>query len=128
MAKNGGRLSVRDVDGEAVHADPFSNAHADGGEFAVFHPHAGQSVAAAGGHAECGAGADEGVFEAAEMGVQITSARVEIEDRIADQLARAVIGRLAAAVGFEHGVGERGGVAQRGLVAQAADGVNGFVL
>lgn len=31
---------LSDVDGEAVHGDPFSHADADRGELAVSHPHA----------------------------------------------------------------------------------------
>lgn len=117
-----------DVDGEAVHADPFPNTHADGGEFTVLDPDAGEAFAAAGLDSENGAGADEGVLKMAQMSVEVPAVRVQVEDRIADELAGAVIGGLAAAVGLEYGEGECGGVAQGGLVAQAADGVNGLVL
>ena len=75
-----------------------------------------------------GAGADQRVFEFPQVLVEILAAGIEIENRIADQLAGAVIGRLAAAVDFVDGVRQRGGIAEGGLVAQAADGVNGLVL
>jgi len=77
--------------------------------------------------AEGGAGADERVFEEAEVGVEVFAAAGEVKDGVADELAGAVVGGLAAAVGFEEGVGEGGGIAEGGLVAEAADGVDGLV-
>ena len=89
-----------------MHADPFPNTYTDRGELPVFHPNAGESVAAASIHAEAGAGADERVFEFTEVLVEVFATRGEIENRIADELTGAVIGRLAAAVCLVNGVGE----------------------
>jgi len=68
------------------------------------------------------------VFEAAQIPMQVLPAHAQIENRVADQLARAVISRLAAAVGLHHGMRERAGVAQAGLIGRAADGVDRLVL
>lgn len=117
-----------DVDGEAVHRNPFPDPDADGGELAVADPDAGEAGAAAGGDAEVLAGEDEDFFEFSEMLVQVLAACGEVKDGVADELAGAVVGGLPAAVGFVKGVGQGGGIAEGGLVAEAADGVNGEVL
>lgn len=51
----------------------------------------------------------------------------QIEDGIADELAGAVVGALAAAVDFDDGVRKEGGLAETGLVPGAADGVDRMV-
>ncbi len=116
-----------DVDREAMHGNPFPYANADGGELAVFHPDAGKAIAATGVHAEVVAGADEGVFEFAQVIMEVAATGIEVEDRVADELAGAVISRLAATVGFVKRVRKGGGIAEGRLVAQATDGVNGLV-
>jgi hypothetical protein len=63
--------------------------------------------------AEGGAGADERVFEEAEVGVEVFAAAGEVKDGVADELAGAVVGGLAAAVGFEEGGGGGAGASRR---------------
>ena len=58
--------------------------------------------------------------------MQVAPTRVEIEDGIASELSRPVVGRLPAAIGLEDGMRE--GFAQTRAVACAADGVNRVVL
>ena len=60
-----------DVDGEAVHGNPLACADADAGEFAVFDPDPGEVVAAGGWDAESACAVDEGLFEAAEVAVEV---------------------------------------------------------
>ena len=123
----GGEGLRGDVEGEAVHGDPFADADAEGGDFAVADPDAGEAFLAGGGDVVVGEGADEGFLEEAEVGVEVLAVVAEVEDGVADELAGAVIGALAAAIDFDDGMRESGGLAEAGLVAGAADGVNGMV-
>ena len=95
-----------DVDGEAVHADPFAHADADGGEFAVFDPDTCEAIAALSWDAEVKAGIDEGLLDGADVGVEVFAQGAEVNDRIADELAWAVVGGLTATVDFYHGMRE----------------------
>ena len=115
---------VRYVQRKAVKRDPPPNADADGGELAVFHPDAGESVTSICWNAEALAGADDGVLQSAEVGVEIFFPFAEVEDRVADELAGAVIGGLAAAADFENRVGQGVAGAEGGLVAQSSDRVD----
>ena len=72
--EEGRQAFAGDVDGEAVHGNPFADADADGGEFAVFHPDAGEAVAAAGIDAEAAAGENQGVFNFSEVLVEVAAA------------------------------------------------------
>ena len=58
--------------------------------------------------------------------MEISSATIEIKNRVARELSWAVVGCLSAAVGFKNRV--RHGDAEAGLIAGAADGVNGIML
>jgi hypothetical protein len=109
-----------------VHGNPFADADAEGGEFSFPDPHASEALTALGGDAEASGKADEKFFEKAEVEVQVASTIVEIEDGIAGELAGAVVGGLAAAIGLEDGV--RKSLAEARAVACAADGVDGLVL
>ena len=111
-----------------MHGDPFADADAESGDFALFDPDAGESFFARSGDVEVGEGADEGFFEIAEVGVEVFSSGGEVEDGVADELSRAVVGGLTATVDFDDRVRELCGVAKGGLIADASDGVNGGVL
>lgn len=117
-----------DVDGEAVHGDPLACADADAGEFAVFDPDPGEIVSAGGGDAEGAGAVDEGLFETAEVAVEVVAVGGEAEDGVADELAGAVPCGFAAAADFDERGGEGLGVAEAGAVLGAADGEDGFVL
>lgn len=117
-----------DIDGEAVHGDPLACADADAGEFAVFDPDPGEVVAAGGGDAEGAGAVDEGLFEAAEVAVEVLAVESETEDGVADELARAVPCGFAAAADFDERGGEGFGIAEAGAVLGAADGEDGVVL
>jgi len=124
-----GRQTIRgDVDGEAMHRDPFADADADGCKFAVFHPNAGESVSPVGIDAELAAGVDQCVLDFPEMGVEVFPAPSEIENRVSHQLARPVIGRLAATIDLTDRVRKAGSVTEGRLVAEPADRVDGLVL
>lgn len=126
-----------DVDGEAVHRDPLADADAHRGEFGGgvvgTNPDAGRGGVSLGVDAKVSGGLDDGLFEKAHVGVEAEVQAIEVEDGIADELARAVVGDIAAAVGFFEGDAvtceERGrGEDVRGGTLAATDGDDGIVL
>jgi hypothetical protein len=117
-----------DIDREAVHGDPPTHADADGRYLPIFHPDAGEAVTDGRLDAMGDTRGDEGEFKRSKIAVKIASKSREIENRITDQLAGAVVGCLAAAIDFYDGVGESGIAAEAGAIPGATDGVDGFVL
>src|SRR5690606_40577360 len=94
-------LIVVDAQGEAVGRDPAAgHADADGGDLDVPDPYAGEARLPAGQDVEVREGADEHLFEIADVAVQILAVRLQVEDRIADELARAAVGDGAAPAGL----------------------------
>ena len=104
-----------DVEREAVHGDPaaYADAHCrDFGEFGGVvggeegsggDPDAGGGGwgwVAEGGETEVRAGVDDGLLEEPHVVVDAEVEGVEVEDWVADDLAGAVVGDVAAAVGF----------------------------
>ena len=118
------------VEGEAVVSDPAADGDTEGGDFARADPNAGEAGAAGGDEAEGTDGVDEDLFEEAEVGVEVFAGG-EGDDRIADELAGAVVGDIAATVGFrdlDALGGETGGVPDEvsfraGAKADGEDGV-----
>ena len=131
-----------DVEGEAVRGDAAGDVDADGREFflgdaaARDGPDAGATFDALRGDAEVVGGADEDVFkeadvvDRAEMGAALAGeVAAEVEDGIADELAGAVVGDVAAAVdlvdfdafGRQEFVGGED-VAALGVAAEGEDG------
>jgi hypothetical protein len=97
-----------DVEGQAVEADPLFEADAQGGDFArgragwiggLADPNASCAKLAVGGDGEVSQGVDDGLFEQAHVIVEAEVEGVEIEDGVDDELAWAVVGDVAAAVG-----------------------------
>ena len=66
------------------------------------HPRARQSADAAGRHAEIRADANHQLLEIAHVRVHVAPIRLEVDDRIADELPGAVIGHVAAATRLVH--------------------------
>ena len=59
--------------------------------------------------------------------MQILAVTAQVDDRITDQLSRAVIGRLAAAVDREKRMRQMRRAAQTRLIGRATNGVNRLV-
>jgi hypothetical protein len=114
----------RDVKGEAVHGDPFAHADSKGGDFSVVDPDPGQAIPASCADPKIGEGEDEGFFQGPEIGVEVLPVIFEIENGVADELTRAVIGRLPPAIDFYNRMRKGGGIAEGGLIANAPDGVD----
>jgi len=146
------------VEGEAVGGDPAGDVNADGADLAFtarvifihggtgrvrraagrWAPDAGETADAAGGHAVDSADTDEGFFDEAHKvdgtkagGAAGVAEAAEVEDGVADELAGAVIGDVAAAVDFVKGDAAAGkelvGGQDVGAVGVAAKGENARV-
>ena len=102
-----------DVPGKSVGGDGLRDVDADGCDFFLGDaaagecPYSGLAGDALGQHAILGAGADQGffqpadIFDGAEVGTFLAGKfSAQIEDWIADDLARTVIGDVAAAIDF----------------------------
>ena len=92
------REVAANVQGEPVHRDPMPDADADRGDLSIFDPDAGQARPGRGGDPDFGQGFDQQLFQPAQITMEILAASAQVDDRIADQLARPVIGRLSAAI------------------------------
>ena len=92
-----------DVDGKAVARHPARAANADRGDLAVVDPDAAlmRLCERAALDAELGQRRDDRLLQAAHVAAQVAAARVQVEDRVADELARAVVGRAAAAADLD---------------------------
>ena len=117
-----------DVDGVAVHGDPFADADANRGYFTIFYPYSSEPFAGSGWDMEISAGEDECLFDGADVGVQVFAEFAEVNDGVADELTWTMVGGLPATVDFDVGMGEVGGVEQGGFISGSADGVEWAVL
>lgn len=101
-----------DVQCEPVAGDPPRNADADGRQLFAPDPHAGQSFDATGLDTVVGRDADQDFFEIANVPVNIATVRIQVEDRVANDLAGTVICNIATSTRLEDldvPRGERGG-------------------
>jgi len=92
-----------DVERESVAGDPAGDAHADGADLLGADPRASQPGDAAGGQPVVGADANHHFFDVANVAVHVAAIRLEVENRIADHLAGAVISDVATAAGLVNG-------------------------
>lgn len=113
------------VQGKAVHSDPLAHSYADACNFAILHPYAGEARAPSSGHSVVGEGGDERFLQGAEVGMEILAVVSQVENGVAHQLARAVVGGLTAAVDLNDGMRKVNRFAKAALVASAANGVDG---
>lgn len=100
-----------DIESQAVHGDPAPDAHPDGADFfagVIFAgaqwgggPDTGGARFAVGVDSEGSAGLDGGFFEKSDVVVESQAEEVEVEDGVDDELSRAVVGDVAAAIGVE---------------------------
>ena len=95
------RQVVGDVDREAVRGHPAREVHADRGDLAVLDPHAGVVAALGLPRARLDPGLGERGDDRALHRAHEHEHVVDAHDRIADQLAGAVVGQLAAARGLD---------------------------
>src|SRR5262245_17063876 len=90
------------VQREAVAGDPPRNPDANRGELFLTHPHACQTVNAFGLDAVIGGDANEDFLQIANVAMNVAPIRLQVDDRIADDLPWSVVSDVAAAARFEH--------------------------
>lgn len=93
-----------DVEGQAVGGDPPAYANAQGGDLGggligAWYPDACGTLFALGGDVEVFECVDDGLLEQAHVVVQSEVEGVKVDDGVEDDLARAVVGDVPAAVG-----------------------------
>src|SRR5204863_7797514 len=89
-------LEIRgDVQREAVRGDPTRDAHADRGDLLIPHPDPPLPFGALRNDAVMRDGADEHFFERGDVLADVAPPLAEGENRVADELAGAVIGTVA---------------------------------
>jgi hypothetical protein len=111
-----------DVQREAVTRPSARNPHADRRNLLVADPHAGKALGAFCGDPEVGKGRDQDVFQCAYIRDDITLPRAplsERHDRVAHELAGAVIRDVAAPIRLDEIGTDRSGVAQHVLQLRA---------
>ena len=92
----------RHVEREPVARHPPGDSDADRGQLAVAHPDTRQPRHAPGFDAVVGRHPDQHFLEIAHVAVDVAAVGLQIDDGIADELAGAVVGDVAAAPGLEH--------------------------
>ena len=93
---------VVDVDREAVGRDAAAHVHADRRDLArLVRPHAGQPLDRPGRDADVGQRGDDRALHAADVLVHVVPVGLQAHDRVADELARPVVGHATAAVGVD---------------------------
>src|SRR4051812_15379005 len=99
-----------------MHCDPLANAHTDGRDLSIFDPNAGQAGARLRVEVESREQLDQRTLDPTQITMQILTAPPQIDDRVTDQLARPVIGRLATAVSRKKWMWQIGSIQQTGLI------------
>ena len=79
----------RHVEREAVPGDPVARVHADRRDLAAARPDAGEAGVPLAGNAEVAERVDQRLLDLPQIPVQILLVALEVDDRIADELARA---------------------------------------
>src|SRR6266513_4515481 len=105
----------------------MSHAHANRRDFSFLNPNTGQSFTTLRFNFEPGQKFDQQTFNPAQILVQILSAIAQIDNRITDQLARYVIGRLPATIDLKKWMRQMRSTAQAGLVRGPTNGINGIM-
>src|ERR1700704_6668769 len=98
-----------DVERKPVQCDPALHPYADGGDLVLAalalvraaHPHADAVLAPLSCDVEGGEGADHPLLERGDIAAPIPAAPLEVEHRVDDPLAGAMVGELPAAPGRE---------------------------
>ena len=95
------------VERQAVHRYPPAQLDTHRAHLLPADPHAGQAGLAAGGQTERTKRADRHLFERAHVPMHVAPVVVKVDDWIGGELARPVVGHLAAALGMVDGETER---------------------
>src|SRR5688572_4699750 len=85
-----------DVERKPVAGDPPGDPNADRGKFFIADPRSGQPWHALRGDAELAGGPDHYLFDVPHVLMDVASIGFEIDDGVTHELARAVVGHIAA--------------------------------
>ena len=96
------------IEREAMAGDPSRDSDTDRGKFSLADPHAREAGTSPGGDVVVRGGAYEHLLEIADVAVHIAAIRFQIEDGVADDLSRPVVGNVASTARFEHFDAARG--------------------
>ena len=109
-----------DIEGKAVRGDPARDMHANGAQLAWRgrgalrgtgwrrqHPDPGAAGDPLGAHSEIRGDADHQLLDRRDVFAHVFAVRLEIEDRVPDDLPWPVVGDVAAAAGLEDGEAPR---------------------
>src|SRR5258707_3420258 len=99
-----------------MHRDPATHPDSDGSDLAILNPNACLPFAIPGFDAEAVHQMDHRVLQTSQIGMQILAPSLEVQNWIADELAGAVIGGLAAAINLKDRVRQIRRVASTRLV------------
>src|SRR5450432_2825296 len=111
-----------------MHRDPVSYADTDRSNFSIVDPHASQARPCACGDSEFGQGFCHERFNPTQITMEILSASSQIDDRVADELTRTVIGGLASAIDRKEWIRKVGYAPETRSIRRATNRVNWFVL
>src|SRR5689334_7605740 len=89
------------VERETVAHNPPRDAHANRRQLLVFDPHTCQPWHAAGVNPELPDRLNQGLFQIADVAMNIAAIRAQIHDGVADELTRTMVGDVAASAGFK---------------------------
>jgi hypothetical protein len=101
---------------------------ADGSNLALIDPDAGETVARGCFHLMPREQFNQQRFEPAQVTMQVLTVTPEVEQKVTDQLTRAVVGGLATAINFEKWMRQMLRAAKTRLIGRASDGVDRIVL
>ena len=88
----------RHVEGKAMHCDPMADMYPDGGDLLVFNPDPGQAGTPPGVEPELEQRPDQHLLQLADEAVNVPPPHAQVDDRVADDLSRAVVGDAATAL------------------------------
>ena len=123
-----GREIAPHVQREAMHCDPMADTDADGGDLAFADPDPRQAGTRPRFDLEGSEQRDQERFNPTQIAMQILPVMAQVEEKITDQLPRAVISRLATPIDMEKWVRKMIRAPQTRLIGRPPDGVNRFVL
>ena len=90
-----------EVESEAVHGNPAFHVDSDGGDLVPGDPDAGVPVSPGPGDAKACKSRNQDFFQLPEVLPQVCAVPGEVHDRIADYLARAMVGDVPPPVGVD---------------------------
>lgn len=122
--QEGRKREGADIQGEAMHGDPFADSDPDTRNFSLIYPCSGEAFPGMRNDAEVGQGIDQDAFEEPEIGMEVSSVVSEIQDGVTYQLPRSMVGGLSSTIDLKYGVRQVGRLSQAALITGSSDCVD----